>query len=54
MEFTALANHRKAIRTELSESAERYRAGLLDAFPSLLDRYDIDQQEFPPLVSPCC
>ena len=50
MEFTALANHRKAIRTELSESAERYRAGLLDGFRSVLAGYDIDQQEFPPLV----
>jgi AcrR family transcriptional regulator len=50
MEFTALANHRKAIRTELSESAERYRAGLLEGFRSVLDAYGVDQQEFPPLV----
>ena len=50
MEFTALANHRKAIRTELSESAERYRLGLLDGFRSVLDRYEVDQQEVPPLV----
>jgi TetR/AcrR family transcriptional regulator len=50
MEFTALANHRNAIRTELSESAERYRAGLLDGFRSVLDRYEIDQQQLPPLV----
>ena len=50
MEFTALANHRKAIRTELSDSAERYRAGLLDGFRSVLAGYDIDQHDFPPLV----
>jgi AcrR family transcriptional regulator len=50
MEFTALANHRKAIRTELSESAERYRAGLLEGFRTVLGGYEIDQQEFPPLV----
>jgi AcrR family transcriptional regulator len=50
MEFTALANHRKAIRTELSESGERYRLALLDGFRSVLARYEIDQQEFPPLV----
>jgi TetR/AcrR family transcriptional regulator len=50
MEFTALANHRKAIRTELSESAERYRIGLVDCFRSVLARYELDQQEYPPLV----
>jgi hypothetical protein len=50
MEFTALANHRKAIRTELSESAERYRIGLVDCFRSVLARYELDQQVYPPLV----
>lgn len=50
MEFTALANHRKAIQAELSASAERYRAGLLEAFRSVLTRYDIDQTAYPPVV----
>ncbi len=50
MEFTALANHRKAIRAELLASAERYRAGLLEAFRSVLARYEIDETEFPPIV----
>ncbi|HSZ36072.1 MAG TPA: helix-turn-helix domain-containing protein [Acidimicrobiales bacterium] len=50
MEFTALANHRKAIRAELSGSAERYRAGLLEAFRAVLTRYEIDQSEYPPMV----
>jgi AcrR family transcriptional regulator len=50
MEFTALANHRKAIQAELSASAERYRTGLLEAFRSLLTRYDIDQTMYPPVV----
>jgi len=50
MEFTALANHRKAIQAELSASAERYRAGLLEAFRSVLTRYEIDQAEYPPIV----
>ena len=50
MEFTALANHRKAIQAELSASAERYRAGLLEAFRSVLTRYEIDQTQFPPMV----
>lgn len=50
MEFTALANHRKAIQAELSASAERYRAGLLEAFGSVLTRYGIDETEYPPVV----
>lgn len=50
MEFTALANHRKAIRAELSASAERYRAGLLEAFRRVLARYEIDEGEYPPIV----
>ena len=50
MEFTALANHRKAIRAELSASAERYRAGLLEGFRLVLARYEVDQAAFPPMV----
>jgi AcrR family transcriptional regulator len=50
MEFTALANHRKAIQAELSASAERYRAGLLEGFRSVLARYDVDQVAYPPIV----
>jgi AcrR family transcriptional regulator len=50
MEFTALANHRKAIQTELSASAERYRAGMLEGFRTVLARYEIDQTEYPPIV----
>ena len=50
MEFTALANHRKAIRAELSASAERYRAGLVEGFRSVLARYEIDETEYPPVV----
>jgi AcrR family transcriptional regulator len=50
MEFTALANHRKAIRAELLASAELYRSGLLDGFRSVLTRYEIDQTEYPPMV----
>ena len=50
MEFTALANHRKAIQAELLASAERYRAGLLEGFRVVLSRYEIDETEFPPIV----
>lgn len=50
MEFTALANHRKAIAAELLASAERYRAELLEGFGVVLARYEIDQTEYPPVV----
>jgi AcrR family transcriptional regulator len=50
MEFTALANHRKAIQAELSASAERYRAGLLEGFRLVLARYEIDETDYPPIV----
>jgi AcrR family transcriptional regulator len=50
MEFTALANHRKSIRAELSASAERYRAALLEGFRSALARDEIDQTAYPPVV----
>ena len=50
MEFIALANHRKAIQAKLSASAERYRAGLLEAFRSVLARYDVDESAYPPVV----
>jgi AcrR family transcriptional regulator len=50
MEFTALANHRKAIRAELLAAAERYRAGLLEGFRSVLARYDLDEVAYPPIV----
>jgi AcrR family transcriptional regulator len=50
MEFTALANHRKAIAAELAASAERYRGGLFEAFRQVLARYGIDETEYPPMV----
>jgi TetR/AcrR family transcriptional regulator len=50
MEFTALANHRKAIRTEIAESAERYRAMLLKSVSSVFERYEVDTEEVPPIV----
>ena len=47
MEFIALANHRKEIRAEITESAERFRIGLLEGFRALLGRYEVDQQRIP-------
>ena len=50
MEFTALANHRKAIRAEIAASAERYRAEQLEGMRSVLGRYGVDDARYPPLV----
>jgi AcrR family transcriptional regulator len=50
MEFVALANHRKAIRAEIAVSAERFRLEQLRGLQTLLGRYDVDTDEWPPLV----
>jgi AcrR family transcriptional regulator len=48
-EFTALANHRKTIRTELAARAERYREAQLEALTRRLAETGV---ELPPEVSP--
>ncbi|MEU6142728.1 helix-turn-helix domain-containing protein [Streptomyces sp. NPDC047081] len=48
-EFTALANHRKAIRAELAERAERYREAQLEALTRRLTETGV---ELPPELSP--
>ncbi len=48
-EFTALANHRKAIRAELAARAERYREVELEALTRRLAETGV---ELPPGVSP--
>ncbi|WP_436790694.1 TetR/AcrR family transcriptional regulator [Yinghuangia sp. YIM S10712] len=50
MEFVALANHRKAIRAEIVQHAERGRAELLTALPRLMERYSVSPDAFPPAV----
>ena len=50
MEFTALANHRKAIRAELAASAERYRAEQVRGIASVLERYGVGPDELSPMV----
>jgi TetR/AcrR family transcriptional regulator len=50
MEFTALANHRKDIRTEIAASAERYRSELRQGLEKVFKRYGVSAAEFPPLV----
>jgi AcrR family transcriptional regulator len=48
VEFLALANHRKAIKAELVEVAERFRKVELEAFAPLVAAAGIDPDEFPP------
>jgi AcrR family transcriptional regulator len=48
MEFAALANHRKAIRTELGAYAEQFRRLQREALASLLENYGIDPELFAP------
>jgi AcrR family transcriptional regulator len=50
MEFSGLANHRKAIKAEIARYAERFRAGQAEALASLAERYGIDADTFPPAV----
>ncbi len=50
MEFTALANHRKAIRAEIASFAERYRADLLAGMGELFVRYGVDTDRLPAVV----
>ncbi len=48
LEFLALANHRKAIRAEIAEVAERYRKVELEAVTRVLAGAGMDPNEFPP------
>jgi hypothetical protein len=50
MEFVALANHRKEIRTQIAHHAERFRQMQLDAIASVLDRYGIPPDRWPAVV----
>jgi AcrR family transcriptional regulator len=47
-EFLALANHRKAIRAELGEVAERFRKVEIEAFTPVAASAGIELDEFPP------
>jgi AcrR family transcriptional regulator len=50
MEFTALANHRKAIRAEIAAYAERFRRQQVEALSGVLQGYGIDLEAFPPVA----
>ena len=51
IEFVALANHRKAIRTEIARYAERYRAGQLEAVTAALRNAGVSDDQLPPVVA---
>jgi len=51
IEFVALANHRKAIRTEIARFAERFRVAQLDAIAKALDAAGIAETQLPPFVA---
>lgn len=50
MEFVALANHRKAIRAEITASAEEFRRRQVEALAAILDGYGLDAEEWPASV----
>jgi AcrR family transcriptional regulator len=51
IEFVALANHRKAIRTEIARYAERYRTVQLEAVTSALTAIGVLEDDLPPIVA---
>jgi len=51
IEFSALANHRKAIRAEIAAYAERFRRQQLDALEPLLASRGIDPERLPPVAA---
>ncbi len=50
MEFMALANHRKAIRSEIAAYADRFRELEEAAMAEALQAHGVDAEEFPPVV----
>jgi AcrR family transcriptional regulator len=48
MEFIALANHRKAIRSEIREYSRKFRQMQLDSLSTVLKDYGLDPGTWPP------
>jgi AcrR family transcriptional regulator len=48
LEFIALANHRKAIRTEIADSLKKFRTMQLETMTSVLESYGVDPTTRPP------
>jgi AcrR family transcriptional regulator len=51
IEFVALANHRKSIRTEIARYAERLRATQLEAMTAALTSLGVSEVEIPPIAA---
>lgn len=47
MEFIALANHRKAIRTEIAAAARKFHRMQLKSLSNVLEGYGVDPQRWP-------
>ena len=48
MEFVALANHRKSIRSEIARYGELFRARQTEVLASVMEERGIDTDRFPP------
>jgi AcrR family transcriptional regulator len=48
MEFTALANHRKAVRAEIASYSRKHRSMQIEAISGVLARYGVDLVDSPP------
>lgn len=48
LEFLALGNHRKAVRTEMKKFSVRFRRMQFRALSTILTRYGVDSEEWPP------
>ncbi len=51
LEFVALANHRKAIRSEIARYAERFRAAQVAAVRDALAGSGVDEDQLPPVAA---
>jgi AcrR family transcriptional regulator len=51
MEFVALSNHRKAIRAEIAESVEKFRAAELEVLTAAFERYGVASGDLSPRVA---
>jgi len=50
MEFVALANHRKAIQSEIVDYSQKFRTMQLEVISGVLNGYGIDAQRWPPVT----
>ncbi len=48
LEFLALGNHRKAVRSEMKQFSERFRHVQFAGLSKILAKYDVDTKQWPP------